>query len=65
MRRHCIRLPGGGTKKLCSCSFERGTRTDLRDILWQATPADWAQHAAKPEIEALLRGKDAGSKQKD
>jgi hypothetical protein len=37
----------------------------LKDILWQATPADWAQHAGKPEIAALLRGKDAGSKQKD
>jgi hypothetical protein len=44
---------------------ERGARTDLKDILWQATPADWAQHAGKPEIAALLRGKDAGNKQKD
>jgi hypothetical protein len=30
---------------------------DLKDILWRATPADWAKHAGKTEIEAYLRGK--------
>ena len=56
---------GRGHGEVVRLLVERGARTDLRDILWQATPADWAQRAGKPEIEALLRGKDAGSKQKD
>jgi ankyrin repeat protein len=34
---------------------ERGARTDLKDILWHATPADWAHHEGKLETEALLR----------
>lgn len=36
---------------------ERGARLDLKDILWRATPADWARHAGKTEIESYLRGK--------
>jgi hypothetical protein len=36
---------------------EGGARTDLQDILWHATPADWAKHAGKTEIEVYLRGK--------
>jgi len=56
---------GRGHEEVVRLLVERGARTDLRDILWQATPADWAQHASKPEIEALLRDKGAGSKQKD
>jgi hypothetical protein len=27
----------------------------LKDLLWQATPADWARHAGKAEIEGYLR----------
>jgi hypothetical protein len=34
---------------------ERGARLDIKDILWQGTPADWARHAGKTEIERLLR----------
>ena len=56
---------GRGHEEIVRLLVERGGRTDLRDILWHATPADWAQHAGKPQIEALLRGKGAGSKQKD
>lgn len=35
---------------------ERGARLDIKDIIWQGTPADWAQHAGKTEVEAYLRG---------
>jgi Ankyrin repeats (3 copies) len=56
---------GRGHEEVVRLLVQRGARTDLKDILWQATPADWAQHAGKPEIEALLRGRDAGSKHKD
>ncbi len=33
----------------------RGAGLDLKDILWQAAPADWARHEGKTEIEAYLR----------
>jgi hypothetical protein len=35
---------------------------DLKDILWQATPADWAEHAGRTEIVAYLRRKMGGEK---
>lgn len=34
---------------------ERGARLDIRDVLWQGTPADWARHEKRPEIESYLR----------
>ena len=34
---------------------ERGARVDMRDLLWKGTPADWAQHEGRKEIEAYLR----------
>ncbi len=34
---------------------ERGARVDMKDILWQGTPADWAEHAGNTELEAYLR----------
>ena len=37
---------------------ERGARLDLKDVLWHATPADWAEHEGKTEIEEFLRKKE-------
>jgi ankyrin repeat protein len=34
---------------------ERGARLDIKDVLWQGTPADWARYAKRPEIESYLR----------
>ena len=34
---------------------ERGARLDFKDILWQGTPADWARHGGKTEVEHYLR----------
>jgi hypothetical protein len=34
---------------------ERGARRDVEDVLYHGTPADWARHAERPEIEAYLR----------
>jgi len=34
--------------------LQHRARTDIKDILWQATPAGWAEHAGHPEIAALL-----------
>ena len=36
---------------------ERSARLDLRDTLWHSTPAGWAQHAGKTEVEAYLRAR--------
>jgi hypothetical protein len=38
---------------------------DIKDILWHATPADWARHAGKEELEAYLRARDTRSKQEE
>jgi hypothetical protein len=46
---------GAGHAEVVRLLVERGARLDLKDILWQATPADWARHAGRTEIEAYLR----------
>lgn len=56
---------GRGHEEVVRLLVKRGARTDLKDILWQATPADWAQHAGKLKIETLLRSQDTGGKQRD
>lgn len=35
--------------------IEHGARLDIKDILWDGTPADWADHGGHPEIAAYLR----------
>jgi ankyrin repeat protein len=35
--------------------IERGARLDAKDTLWHATPAEWAAHEGRTEIEAYLR----------
>jgi Ankyrin repeats (3 copies) len=35
---------------------EHGARLDMKDVIWQGTPADWAQHDGKTEVESYLRG---------
>jgi Ankyrin repeats (3 copies) len=35
---------------------EREARRDTKDLIWQGTPADWAQHGGKTEVESYLRG---------
>jgi hypothetical protein len=48
---------GAGHDEVVRLLVERGARLDLKDILWHATPADWAGHAGTKEIEEYLRGK--------
>jgi hypothetical protein len=48
---------GGGHEEVVRLLVERGARLDLKDILWRATPADWARHAGRTKIEAYLRSK--------
>jgi len=49
---------GAGFDELVRLLVERGARADLKDILWQATPAGWAQHVGWTEIEAYLRARE-------
>ena len=38
---------------------ERGARLDIKDTLWQGTPAGWARYSGKAEIEEYLRARRA------
>jgi hypothetical protein len=46
---------GAGHEEVVRLFVERDARLDLQDILWHATPADWAKHADRTKIEAYLR----------
>lgn len=48
---------GKGHDAVVRLLVERGAKLNLKDILWRATPADWARHAGRTEIETYLRGK--------
>jgi len=56
---------GGGHDEVVRLLVERGARLDLKDILWQATPADWARHGGRTEIEAYLRAQLTPSGEED
>ncbi len=46
---------GSGHAEVVRLLVEWGARLDVKDILWQATPADWARYGGRTEIEAYLR----------
>jgi hypothetical protein len=56
---------GAGHDEVVRLLVERGARLDLKDILWQATPADWARHGGRTAIEAYLRAQDRGSEKQE
>jgi ankyrin repeat protein len=47
-----------GHEAIVRLLVERGARLDLKDVLWHATPDEWAAHEGKPEIEAWLRSRN-------
>ena len=49
----------GGYDQALRLLVERGARLDMRDTVWQGTPADWAQHEDHKDIEEYLRGQEA------
>jgi ankyrin repeat protein len=56
---HCTPLHQAaleGNLELARMLVERGARLDMKDILFHGTPADWARHAGKKEVEEFLRG---------
>jgi hypothetical protein len=52
---------GAGYEKLVHLLVERGAKLDQKDILWQATPAGWAQYAGNTEIAEYLREQESAS----
>jgi Ankyrin repeats (3 copies) len=54
-----------GHDKLVRLLVERGARVDLKDVLWQGTPADWAEHAGKTEVGVYLRGQERGKEEQE
>jgi ankyrin repeat protein len=51
-----------GHEKTAHLLVERGARLDMKDILWQGTPADWARHAGRSDIEEYLRKQEEVNK---
>jgi hypothetical protein len=56
---------GFGHEAVVRLLVERGARLDLKDVLWHATPSEWAQHEGKSKIEEYLRAAESsrGAKQ--
>jgi len=55
---HCTPLHQAaayGTMELVKLLLERGARPDIRDVLWKGTPAGWANHIGRTEMETYLR----------
>jgi hypothetical protein len=46
----------GGHLSVVKLLVEGGARLDTKDVIWQGTPADWARHDGKTEVESYLRG---------
>jgi hypothetical protein len=49
---------GAGHEEVVRLLVERGARLDMKDILWQATPAEWARHGGRTAVEAYLRAQE-------
>ncbi|HTR25395.1 MAG TPA: ankyrin repeat domain-containing protein [Terriglobales bacterium] len=47
-----------GNLEMVRVLVERGARLDIKDVLWHGTPADWARHEGKREIEEYLRARE-------
>jgi ankyrin repeat protein len=46
---------GNGHLDVVKLLTERGAKLDVKDIVFGGTPAEWAAHAGKKEVEACLR----------
>jgi Ankyrin repeats (3 copies) len=50
----------GGHEEVVRLLLERGARLDLKDTLWQGTPADWARHEGRAELAGYLQRLQSG-----
>jgi len=48
----------GGHSDIVRMLIEHGASADARDLLWHGTPADWARHEGRVEVEAYLRARE-------
>jgi hypothetical protein len=48
-----------GNEEMVRLFVERGARLDMKDILWHGTPAGWAAHEGKQQVEAYLKAPEA------
>lgn len=51
-----------GNRELVDLLLEYGANPNTKDLLWNGTPADWARHEGRAQIEAYLRGREASKK---
>ncbi len=54
----------GGHLAVVRLLVERGAPLDTKDTLWHGTPAGWAAHAHKAEVEHYLRDQEQARKKK-
>jgi hypothetical protein len=47
-----------GHQSVVRLLIERGARLDMRDVLWKGTPADWAHHAERFQLEEWMRARE-------
>jgi Ankyrin repeats (3 copies) len=48
-----------GHESVVRLLVESGARLDIKDVLWHGTPADWANHEGRLELEAYLRAQQS------
>jgi Ankyrin repeats (3 copies)/Ankyrin repeat len=54
---------GKGFQNIVQLFVEHGANLHMKDLHWNATPADWAKHAGEKEVEAYLREHETKKKQ--
>jgi hypothetical protein len=54
-----------GNEEMVRLLVEHGARLDMKDILWQGTPAGWARHEGRLKVAEYLRAREAGSAQQE
>ncbi len=45
----------GGHVGVVQLLVERGAKLNIKDVIWQGTPADWAEHEGRTDVEGYLR----------
>ena len=50
---------GRGYENIVRLLVEHGARLNTKDLLWNGTPADWARHRGRRELEAYLHAHEA------
>jgi Ankyrin repeats (3 copies) len=48
----------GGHLEVARLLSEHGAKLNLKDTMWHATPAEWAKHEGRDEVEAYLRAQE-------